>query len=137
MIKTIIFIGIMFSMSVNAAQTAKVLVDNANVLEKPQPDSAVVGTVPKDTSIAVSNAPTNGFFKSRIPSGTIGWISGNDILTSATPVASSESTPASTDTKKEKKKKNASDDGGTRVLISGGLQMLSNGNFPSTISTTG
>jgi hypothetical protein len=133
MIKTIIFIGMMFSMSAQAAQTAKVLVDNANVLEKPQADSAVVGTVPKDTSIAVSNTPTNGFFKSRIPSGTIGWISGNDILTTAAPATA----VTTTETKKERKKKSSSSEGGTRLLISGGLQMLSNTGFPSTIPTTG
>ncbi len=140
----ILIFSMVFSLNAIAAQNAKVVVDNASVLDKPQPDGAVVGTVPKDTTIAVSNVPTNGYFKSRIPSGAIGWISGNDLLTTAAPASNTikpESTPApsaeNTPPKRaEKKKKEISNDRAdhSRIIISGGLQILNNSGFPSGIS---
>ena len=130
--KAIIVFGLVFGLSVNAAQTAKVVVENANVYDKPQADSSVVGTVPKDASISVSNVPTNGFFKSRIPSGVIGWISGSDIL--AAGVTPGAKTAAAVATKNPKDSNYTSAQ--SRLLISGGLQTLNNTGFPSGISVT-
>ena len=96
----VVLIGQFFILSAHAAQNAKVVVDSATVYEKPQVDSKVVGTVNKDTTIAVSNVATNGFYKSRIPSGAIGWISGNDISTGAVTGA-----PAKAQTESSPKKK--------------------------------
>ena len=148
-----IFSGILFSNESNAAQTAKVVVDSANVYDQPQDSGSVVGSVPKDTTIAVSNVPTNGFFKSRIPSGVVGWISGNDILTGAaatTPAPEAAVVPEPTPVKpikdgqkaaapkKPEKKKSADDvSDHSRILISGGMQILNNGGLPAGIPITG
>lgn len=156
-----IFFNPLFSGVSLAAQTAKVVVDSASVFDQPQITGFVVGTVPKDTTIAVSNAPTNGFFKSRIPGGVVGWISGNDIVTGAAATApSTDATPAPTPEaavapeptpikpvkasqkpvaqKKIEKKKNPDDvTDHTRIMISGGMQILNNGGIPAAIPITG
>ena len=148
--KTGIMIGMMFGflsvVSVHAAQPAKVIVEMANVYDKPQEGAAVVGTVPKDTSIAVSNVATNGFYKSRIPSGAIGWVSGNDILagTPAAEEATPEATPAPTEKQKPVAKRKrepphapAVEGDHSRIILAGGMQFLSNTGIPATIPITG
>lgn len=70
--------------SAHAAQVGRVVVDQASVREFPQEGSRVVGTVAKDEQVTVSNVPTQGFYKARIKSGQIGWISGNDIFVKST-----------------------------------------------------
>jgi len=124
----LILIGQLFAFSVFAAQNAKVLVDSAKVYDKPQADGKVVGTVTKGVSLAVSNLPTSGFYKTRIPSGAIGWVAGSDISTSTAPEA------ASAQVKKKKSENRTVDQ--SRLLISGGLQILSNSGFPSNIPNT-
>lgn len=132
-----IFLGPVFLSTAQAAQNAKVIVDSASVYDKPQADGIVIGTVTKDTTIAVSNTPTNGFYKSRIPGGAIGWISGNEIVTGAGATGGEAPPPAETvaETPQKKKKKSAptvSDH--SRILVSGGLQILNNTGFPAGIS---
>jgi hypothetical protein len=135
MTKIMLIFGLMFS-SAHAAQTATVIVDSASVYDKPQPDGVVVGTVTKDTSIAVSNAPTNGFYKSRIPGGAIGWVSGNDILTGSPPAGAvkPEETTESTPRTKKKKKDSASVSDHSRIMISGGIQLLNYSGLPDGIT---
>lgn len=135
-----ILIFVLMLTSAHAAQTAKVIVDTASVYDKPQADGVVIGTVLKDTSIAVSNAPTNGFYKSRIPGGAIGWISGNDILTGAVPAAAEAAKPAETAEAApppKKKKKEAAVSDHSRIMISGGIQILNNTGFPTGVSNEG
>ncbi|MBS1957899.1 MAG: SH3 domain-containing protein [Bdellovibrionales bacterium] len=69
-------------MSSQAAQVGKIVVDTAEVHEYPQAGSKVIAKVSKNESVTVSNVPTEGFYKARVRSGQIGWISGNDILVS-------------------------------------------------------
>jgi len=132
-----------------AAQAGKVQVDTANLYEQPQPDSTVIGTVVKDTLIAVSNVQTNGFFKARIPGGVVGWISGNDVLAGPGVVDSAGPIPtpipkegnASPVTQKtalpERKKRDDTVIDHSRVILSGGIQYLANSGFPSVIPVTG
>jgi uncharacterized protein YgiM (DUF1202 family) len=120
MIKGMVIFLAMASHSVYAAQTVKVIVDEAKVFEKSQSDSTVIGTVAKNKSISVSNAQTNGYYKTKIPNGAIGWILGTDVLPS-----NASSTVATIPTPK------------TRLMLSGGLQTLGFTNFPAAIPTTG
>ena len=107
--KTIMVLGVIFislsGFSSFAAQTAKVVVGSANLLDKPQAGGSVLGTVAQDTSISVSNAATNGFYKSRIPSGVVGWISESDILTGAAPAAKPEPIAQNKRTEKTEKRR--------------------------------
>jgi hypothetical protein len=63
-----------------AAQTAQVIVPSANVYLYPAASSKVLAKLGQGDSIVVSNLPTEGFFKTRLRTGDMGWISGNDIL---------------------------------------------------------
>ncbi len=81
-----------------AAQVGKVIVDEATVYEFPQGKSRPLQTIKKDESVAVSNKPTEGFFKVRTKSGTIGWISGNDVLVGeVAATANPSATPGASD----------------------------------------
>ena len=64
----------------NAAQLGKIIVDKADVHEFPQQESKTIFSLGKDEMIAVSNLPTEGFYKVRLKSGELGWLSGNDVL---------------------------------------------------------
>jgi hypothetical protein len=59
-----------------AARPARILTQTAEVFEEPAGDSTVLENLPFDTGVAVSNEPTEGFYKVRTPSGKVGWISG-------------------------------------------------------------
>jgi len=63
-----------------AAQSGKVISSDASVYLYPQSSSRVIGKLPKDSMQNVSNLPTEGFYKVKLPSGEMGWISGNDIF---------------------------------------------------------
>jgi|GEM_PF-3108863 len=82
------FVGLFFGMpfavsSAHAAQLGTVIVDEAAVRVYPQAKSESIGTVHRDQKLAVSNLPTEGFYKVRLPDGEIGWISGNDVFVGA------------------------------------------------------
>lgn len=115
-----------------AARTAKVLVENAKVFDKPQPNAAEIGQLKKDSSILVSNNQTNGFYKTKIPSGELGWISGVDVL-AGDMVASSSST--STEPNKNTKK-TTDHSNRSRLILAGGINFLNNTGFPTVIPTT-
>ncbi len=78
-----------------AAQIGKIVVDEASVYEFPQRSAKVVGKLPKGAEQTVSNLPTDGFFKTKLSTGDIGWISGNDILvgTGGAPASSKPKAP--------------------------------------------
>jgi hypothetical protein len=82
--KSIIFILLLCFGFLNplakAAQVGTVIVDEASVVEYPQRGSRELSTVDRDAVLAVSNLPTEGFYKVRLASGDLGWISGNDII---------------------------------------------------------
>ncbi len=78
--KLIIGLAIFLCSSSFAAQLGKVIVDTANVLEYPKAGSKVISTVKRNAVLQVSNLATEGFYKSRLPSGDVGWISGNDVF---------------------------------------------------------
>ncbi len=73
-----IFFGLMAAPA-QAAHLGKIIVDEADVREFPQEKAKAIATLKKDEEIAVSNLPTEGFYKVRLKSGELGWISGNDI----------------------------------------------------------
>jgi hypothetical protein len=77
-ILSILFLGL-FSGSAMAAQVGTVIVDQASVYEYPQTGSNPISSLSIDDTVAVSNIPTEGFYKVRLPNGELGWISGNDI----------------------------------------------------------
>jgi hypothetical protein len=110
-----------------------VIVENAKVFDKPQPDATEIGQLNKDSSIYVSNTQTNGYFKTKIPDGQLGWVSGSDVL-AGEPVAAA--TAATEETKKGSKKTTQSSISRSKLIFSGGLNLQSNSGFPSSISTT-
>ncbi len=63
-----------------AAQSGRVVVEDAAVYEFPQKSAKVITRLKKDSVHAVSNLKTEGFYKIRISGGETGWISGNDLL---------------------------------------------------------
>lgn len=111
------------------AQHAKVIADEAEVLEQPKDKSRVVLKLKKDADVIVSNLPTENFYKTRLSDGTFGWLSGNQIQTESAGQsqiekgfeAAKEQGEASGQTK-EKRQFWWSD---SRVLIGYGLQNLS------------
>jgi hypothetical protein len=71
-----------------AAQTAQVIVPSANVYLYPAASSKVLAKLGQGDSIVVSNLPTEGFFKTRLRTGDMGWISGNaPLMPNAAPPA--------------------------------------------------
>lgn len=74
------FLSAVMIPAAHAAQVGKVIVDQASVHEYPQENSRVIAKVPKDEQVTVSNVPTQGFYKARVKSGQVGWISGNEIF---------------------------------------------------------
>jgi hypothetical protein len=75
----IVSLGIQIGVA-SAAQSGRVVVDDAPVYEFPQKSSKVILTLKKDSVHAVSNLKTEGFYKIRLPGGETGWVSGNDLL---------------------------------------------------------
>lgn len=69
-----------FSPVAFAAQSGNIIVNEARVFQYPRSDSAILQKLPRDTTLTVSNQPTEGFFKVRTPNGQLGWVSGQDIL---------------------------------------------------------
>jgi len=89
-----LFTFALFKSAAWAAQTAQVIVPQANVYQYPQASSRVMTKLSQGDSVAVSNLPTEGFYKARLSNGDIGWISGNDILSSSgTPPQDGASAP--------------------------------------------
>jgi hypothetical protein len=119
-----------------AARNAKVITDQAKVFEFPRPDSQLIGTVIKDLSIQVSNSQTNGFFKSRIPGGKIGWISGSDVFVT-TPEPSPEQLKDFDEKKKEGSAASLLDrKGRIRLQLTGGIHQVSFSGMPSGIDAS-
>ena len=75
-------LGFCTSLPALAAQNAKVIVPSAKIYLYPQAASKVVLILKEGESIQISNLPTEGFYKMRLPTGELGWVSGNDILAS-------------------------------------------------------
>jgi hypothetical protein len=63
-----------------AAQSGRVVVEDAAVYEFPQKSAKVIARLKKDSVHAVSNLKTEGFYKIRLSGGETGWISGNDLF---------------------------------------------------------
>lgn len=128
-------ITFVFSFQALAARNAKIVVKSANVHSFPRPDSKVIGTISYDFPIQVSNFQTNGFFKTRIPGGMLGWISGSDIF-----VSTPEPTPEMLVAKPEKTEPPASPlvelEDRSRIQLSGGLHFISMVGLPAGIDAS-
>ncbi len=74
-----IWIGViaifMLHVPIQAAQLSQVDVKEAEVYADPDARSNVVGKLIKNQYVAASNLPTRGFYKVRMPDGTVGWVS--------------------------------------------------------------
>jgi hypothetical protein len=81
-----LFLPVLWAISVHAAQTGKVVSEQAVIREFPNAGSKKLMELRRGETLAVSNLPTEGFYKVRIAKDEYGWISGNDILVDATPV---------------------------------------------------
>jgi hypothetical protein len=66
-------------LAAHAAKNAVVEADEAELRHDPQVLSEVIKTVKRGTAIVVANTPERGFYKSRLPDGTLGFISGDAI----------------------------------------------------------
>lgn len=65
---------VLFSFNAHAAKPARVEADAVELLDAPKSTSSVVTTMRKGSALAVSNVPTEGYYKARTSSGDIGWI---------------------------------------------------------------
>lgn len=72
-------IAMIFATDVYAAQLATVDIEAVEVRDGPGSKFSTVETISKNRKIAVSNLPTEGFFKVRTPSGKIGWIPSDSV----------------------------------------------------------
>jgi hypothetical protein len=128
-----------------AAQSAQVIVPQANVYQYPQASSNVISHLNQGQTVAVSNLPTAGFYKVRLPNGDLGWVSGNDVLsgggapTRAAPSGNVQSPPA-----RVRRKRNyddnadvqpSSDVDSFRFLFGYGIQSLSYSGLADTFGT--
>lgn len=118
---------VFWSLTAHAAQTGKVIVDEAAVREFPQEDAKVVAKIARDEVVTVSNQPTSGFFKARVKSGQIGWIAASDLQVKGTkrgaiPIAGRKSAVPPED---------------LRVMAGYGISMLSYSGLSSAFTTTG
>ena len=62
-----------------AAQPARVDVDGVTLTEGPMKTSRTLAKLHKGQALAVSNYPTQGFYKARTSEGTVGWVSGDSL----------------------------------------------------------
>lgn len=111
-----------------AAQVGRVIVDQAALHEFPQEGSAILARIPKDTQVTVSNVPTSGFYKARIQSGQVGWISGNDLFVKG---GGKGQAPAA----RKGRRSYAPED--TRLQLLAGLDFLGYSGLTPTFTTTG
>jgi len=84
-----------------AAQFGKVIVDSANVLEFPNGGAKPISALKRNSVLQVSNVATEGFYKVRLPSGDIGWVSGNDIFVMQSDPSAGTPRPGPVETKSE------------------------------------
>jgi hypothetical protein len=103
--KAIIGLALFLGSSSFAAQLGKVIVESANVLEFPKSGSKMISSVKKNSVLQVSNLPTEGFYKVRLPSGDLGWVSGNDVFVMPMDNAVPESNQDLEDAPKKKEEK--------------------------------
>lgn len=73
-------VSTLVSPSAHAARPARVEVDGAQVLSGPSIGSPVVTTVRRGAAIAASNLPTEGFYKVRLGTGEVGWMSAESLV---------------------------------------------------------
>ena len=85
----VFFIALSFGFAAKAAQVGQVVVEEAHVYQYPQSGSKVIANLKRGETVPVSNLPTEGFFKAKLSSGEMGWLSGNDIHAGAVPSAKS------------------------------------------------
>ncbi len=127
--KIFVLLFLFISIAADASQKAKVIVESTTVYQFPRSDSDPVGALNKDDWIVVSNFATEGYFKVRLNDGTIGWVTGNDLVTQraineeakANGEFISDPLPEPEPFSKQKTgwRSNA------RILVGGGLQSLS------------
>ncbi|HTL11641.1 MAG TPA: SH3 domain-containing protein, partial [Bdellovibrionota bacterium] len=72
-----LLIALSVSPAAQAARQARVEADSAPLLSGPKADAQVVMTLKKGAALAVSNLPTEGFYKARTETGEVGWIAGD------------------------------------------------------------
>lgn len=77
----ITLVGILESAASWSAQTARVDTPETMVYSIPnEKDARVVKVLSKGAPLAVSNVPTEGYFKVRTSDGTVGWVKATDLL---------------------------------------------------------
>ena len=67
-------VACLFSALALAARPARVDVQDAELYEGPGRGFRLIEKLPKGTGVAISNVPTEGYFKVRTSAGTVGWI---------------------------------------------------------------
>ena len=126
----------LFSENAFAARAAKVIVKVAVLHEFPQAKSKVIGKLNQDEAIAVSNKPIEGFYKTRLSTGELGWISGNDVLISEASSGekksnvenAEEETPIEKIREERQNKRNSFRDR-TRLMVMYGIQNFNYGDL--------
>lgn len=65
--------------SAEAAKLGRISASNAKFYESPDPDSRVVGMVPRGTPVATSDRAARGFYRAKAKGGLLGWLSEKDV----------------------------------------------------------
>jgi hypothetical protein len=69
------FAAMMAFILLTAARPARVITGTAEILAEPRSDAQVLESLSNDAPVAISNQPTEGYFKVRTSAGKVGWIS--------------------------------------------------------------
>lgn len=85
-IVAVLFLGfVSLSPSAWAARRAVVDAAEVEVRKGPTDESEILAKLSKGSQLAVSNYPTEGFYKVRTPKGEIGWVKADTLVLGALP----------------------------------------------------
>jgi len=76
----VLALSALFCSFANAAQPGRIEVDNAEIRQGPGPKFRVFQTIKKGTPLAISNFPTEGYYKIRTSDGVVGWVKSDSIF---------------------------------------------------------
>ncbi len=111
-----------------SAQVGTITTENTLVRIHPNDSAMVIGKLPLDEEIPISNLPTNGFYKMRMDNGDIGWVSGRDLKL---PMTNADTGFAMPPRASILKKEFIEDEENSRVIVALGLHTFTYTNMPA------
>ena len=88
-----LFVPIGFLQSAHAAYPARVDVDETPLYQFPKEDAEVLKTLRQGEALAISNYPTQGYYKARTIDGDVGWVKADVLIIYERGEASAEGQP--------------------------------------------